>query len=686
MGDMDLKKLQDNWQAVLQAIREKENVTDISFHTWLQNLEAYAIEDGILYVMYTESADRMSLSYIGTQYGGSLIQEVENITGTRYRLQIVLQEEVKSKEEEKAKRGKISTEQERRDGWCVYDLIHSEEVRDYYKEHDPLDTRGKIRLLSDVYAPVKDKLAYFGELAELSDVRYRRDVLEMKRLYEAAIHDIENPPERTVYVGDYNEESWTFGWECDDNEDMISWQEPPVLCSSLEEIRSTIIQSRDPHVEPCQTAARLLDVEMTTIRDDGGSDHGIGFHMEWFEGRFEIMWLYLTDEWLDANGFDREWFRDLSTFTREVYPLPFEDGTKVRLMTPDMGEPVEGYMDVSMDYQGTWYQFVHRDKIGADRVFDLENDPYFSLRSGYVGRGRYIAHDWMERCGTPAEDAYSLMRVEEVRDAWRTKDALTVMEKESLIIGSYASLSEKKTCLGRLIIQAEKEEQLHLSRMKDLYERALSYATDPKFPALYVVAESGVKMLDFLTGNDLFEFVSYGLRNYGRYEEVLAFFDRERESIAPEEDEAGYSGTYHVDLHDIGEGGKPRKVMEFEVGWIRGSYEIWDFTMDGEYIRDHYEIPEIKLAEWRKDRSIKAWRNTGYELPYEDGAHVRITLPGMVDVLEGYLFSGIDGKDDWWHWLCEKQDGLLTGEGWRIDLSDRWMASRYNPWDWIERA
>ncbi len=85
---MDL--LQEKWTEILMSIKEENNITDISYRTWLLPLEVYAIDGDTLYILFTTDSDQMSLNYIARKYKLFLQVAIAEITGREYILQFIL--------------------------------------------------------------------------------------------------------------------------------------------------------------------------------------------------------------------------------------------------------------------------------------------------------------------------------------------------------------------------------------------------------------------------------------------------------------------------------------------------------------------------------------------------------------------------------------------------------------------
>lgn len=91
---MDL--LQEKWTDILLTIKDENNITDISYRTWLLPLEVYAIDGDVLYILFTTDSDQMSLNYIARKYKLFLQVAIAEITGREYILEFILPQDTAS--------------------------------------------------------------------------------------------------------------------------------------------------------------------------------------------------------------------------------------------------------------------------------------------------------------------------------------------------------------------------------------------------------------------------------------------------------------------------------------------------------------------------------------------------------------------------------------------------------------
>jgi len=82
-----LDKIKDNWTNILNAVRDEQELSDVSFNTWLAPLEPIAFDDGVLTVLFP--GDVNGIGYIEHKYRIFIKFEIEEITGIRCNLSFV---------------------------------------------------------------------------------------------------------------------------------------------------------------------------------------------------------------------------------------------------------------------------------------------------------------------------------------------------------------------------------------------------------------------------------------------------------------------------------------------------------------------------------------------------------------------------------------------------------------------
>lgn len=75
-----LETLKENWEKILEYMKEDHEMTNVSYETWLKPLVPYSIEDDKIYVSYP-GGEKHGLEYIEKKYTVFLQFAIEQITG-----------------------------------------------------------------------------------------------------------------------------------------------------------------------------------------------------------------------------------------------------------------------------------------------------------------------------------------------------------------------------------------------------------------------------------------------------------------------------------------------------------------------------------------------------------------------------------------------------------------------------
>ncbi len=79
-----LEQITSKWNQILETYRDKKEMTDVSYRTWLKPLKPLALEKGILTLYYP--GDNARISFIEKRYGTDLEYIIEDITGLSCKL------------------------------------------------------------------------------------------------------------------------------------------------------------------------------------------------------------------------------------------------------------------------------------------------------------------------------------------------------------------------------------------------------------------------------------------------------------------------------------------------------------------------------------------------------------------------------------------------------------------------
>ncbi len=82
-----LQKIQENWDTILNTLKEDQELTDVSFKTWLLPLELVSMDDSMLTILFP--GDKPSVTYIEKKYKFFIQVAIEEVTGIRCEVQFV---------------------------------------------------------------------------------------------------------------------------------------------------------------------------------------------------------------------------------------------------------------------------------------------------------------------------------------------------------------------------------------------------------------------------------------------------------------------------------------------------------------------------------------------------------------------------------------------------------------------
>ena len=89
-----LHKIKENWQAILNTFREEQELTDVSYNTWLLPLEISSYEDDTLSLIYP--GQEIAMNYLRKKYTYFLQYTIEEVTGIKCQVSFISPSEVPS--------------------------------------------------------------------------------------------------------------------------------------------------------------------------------------------------------------------------------------------------------------------------------------------------------------------------------------------------------------------------------------------------------------------------------------------------------------------------------------------------------------------------------------------------------------------------------------------------------------
>ena len=297
----------------------------------------------------------------------------------------------------------------------IYNLIQSEEVREYLREHRKFKVLEKEIIIRNSYYTIEEKLEFMKQLLADTkvDMTVDRDdwkLFEEKvELYEYIVNFIHNPGDDVIYMA--QEETRGYNKCREDNAYRMSEK----IYADTHYFRK--FEDVVKYWEGAVGSEYTVCVDMILLSEQGAKYNADEIVQPvWFniaidlEGKVSIRSFGIDDKWFERKGFSQDCVWDIGDHF--YCPLPFEHGCRIKFKTPDMLEPVYGVLESSMDGFGRCYHFLiienekydyntikklmEKDKIWADyneRQVDVISLTYPKLDMCDY----FLSYDWIER-------------------------------------------------------------------------------------------------------------------------------------------------------------------------------------------------------------------------------------------------------------------------------------------------
>lgn len=83
--------IQDKWDAILEALKNEHDISDVSFRTWLLPLEVYDVTDNLITILINDKQiGSDSINFIKRKYGLPLKVAIEEVTNKSYEIEFIL--------------------------------------------------------------------------------------------------------------------------------------------------------------------------------------------------------------------------------------------------------------------------------------------------------------------------------------------------------------------------------------------------------------------------------------------------------------------------------------------------------------------------------------------------------------------------------------------------------------------
>lgn len=242
--------------------------------------------------------------------------------------------------------GRESENADRDDAFDVYGVIRSEEIREYYRKEDPLGIFEKEQLILHSYTSVEQKAALLKELSRACGREESRRVDEMRRVYEKYIGKIHHPDVRTVLLLEYVEQGY------DEGRIIV----PGVLGGAFDTVEEA--EGELTKIYGGMEEMVFGRVTVLQIPQNGKVKEAFCFSLFWLDDKWQIKDLSVREEELKAQGVSADTAERFCEYSMR-HPLPFENGSRLKLFLPFMKEPVYGILESEKDGNGCWYHFLN---------------------------------------------------------------------------------------------------------------------------------------------------------------------------------------------------------------------------------------------------------------------------------------------------------------------------------------
>lgn len=276
----------------------------------------------------------------------------------------------------------------------IYDLMRSEEIREYYRKNVELDTEEQECVIMNCYKSLKDKLELLKKLHDNVPEEDKKDIKEMITLYELI---------NTIYYNPYK----FFGNECrviyalhylEPAYNLLSYNinSKHYLTKNYSDIVDYYDNIEDiiKEMSECNEYNNYSFEVDVIIIPEKGKLFFIEFYCNNINGKFEPV-CCLFDDKLFSSFINNEIIDRYGSYFR-CKGMPFKSGDRIKIQTPVMDEPLYGIISCEQDLNGCWYNFVYEDGKKKEDFYSskiLLDISYSNINFS----GLYSLFDWLER-------------------------------------------------------------------------------------------------------------------------------------------------------------------------------------------------------------------------------------------------------------------------------------------------
>lgn len=271
----------------------------------------------------------------------------------------------------------------------VYDIIKSPEISKFLRENDCMDIFGKEQIILQSYISAQQKVEMLKKLSVSGAEEESRLIYEAYSINKSCMADIFYPMEKTIFVLE-SVKPYLKG-------DIIRNERN--VCGFYEKVEELV-----KDVETLFHWEEMLKyayIYVLHVPQSGKIKNPYDFTMFWIDGRWQVKDIFAGEESTKFYGFSEDTKSRLCSTSVFRFPLPFEDGSRLKLQLPVMKEPFYGILDSEQDGNGCWYHFLYKsDGRPADFSAHITDTdlPCIDLSGIQInGCSLYSTFDWLER-------------------------------------------------------------------------------------------------------------------------------------------------------------------------------------------------------------------------------------------------------------------------------------------------
>lgn len=271
-------------------------------------------------------------------------------------------------------------------------------------------------------------------------------------------------------------------------------------------------------------------------------------------------------------------------------------------------------------------------------------------------------------------DIYNLIRVEEIRKHFRKNRLFTILEQEKIITHSYCSIISKWQMLRWLRDKAVDGDREMVDNMVRLYDEVISEIFVPYHRSLFI--HQYLEPVYTYADTDISDLFYYVADNYIGYYALFDDLRKHLEQVRKESKQRRWEKQSKVQQIYVLENGQYSREITFSLIWENGLYYPKDFIVNDRWLQKHNISKETYQ---RKQDYI-----SDYELPYQNGDHIKITLPFWKKPIYGTFQRYTKNGTVHQSFFLNGQEHISKNE---LDMScqDFTLSSGYCVWDWLDR-